>query len=325
MAPKKGAPKVKAEPKKRARTEQKHEDHPEDLETSSLDKLALQKQLNSALRYMGKNDTPETLQAKRAALEAYLHGQPEAKNDALSHYAQDKSLKWLGGWIKSIDEKNVIRETSIKGWMSEEEIMGLKKVSTNHPQYEQLWSTLKETLVERDHQEAAWAALGMKQWFYSHNGHQEVEASSSSSTQVTGKAAGKGHMQLLDGPEVTIMVRNQEWNACNAQYKVHKSGHDKLGLVAKEMGRQIAQLKHTGQAAVVVDKINDFLKAVREFQEEMEVQSVAFESVAKDDVATLRQLSEKFEVQKNMAEAIPSNPNRSTKYKLSTLKCWRSL
>jgi hypothetical protein len=325
MAPKKGAPKVKAEPKKRARTEPKHEDVPEDLDTSSLDKLALQKQLNSALRYMGKIDTPETVQAKRAALEAYLHGQPEAKNDALSHYAQDKSLKWLGGWIKSIDEKNVVKETSIKGWMSEEEIMGLKKVSTNHPQYQQLWSALKETLVERDHQEAAWAALGMKQWFYSHNGHQEVEASSSSSTQVTGKAAGKGHMQLLDGPEVNIVVRNQEWNACNAQYKVHKSGHDRLGLVAKEMGRQIAQLKHTGQAAVVVDKINDFLKAVREFQEEMDVQTVAFESVAKDDVPTLRQLSEKFEVLKNMAEAIPSNPNRSTKYKLSTLKCWRSL
>ena len=157
MAPKKGAPKVKAEPKKRARTEPKHEEHPEDLETSSMDKLALQKQLNSALRYMGKNDTPETVQAKRAALEAYLHGQPDAKNDALSHYAQDKSLKWLGGWIKSIDEKNVIRETSIKGWMSEEEIMGLKKVSTNHPQYQQLWNALKETLVERDHQEESWA------------------------------------------------------------------------------------------------------------------------------------------------------------------------
>ena len=120
-------------------------------------------------------------------------------------------------------------------------------------------------------------------------------------------------------------MRNQEFNACNAQYKIHKSGHDKHGLVAKEMGCQIAQLKHTGQAAVVIDKITDFLKAVREFQEEMDVQSVGFESVAKDDVPTLRQLSEKIEVQKNMAEAIPSNPNRSTKYKLSTLKCWRSL
>ena len=86
------------------------------------------------------------------------------------------------------------------------------------------------------------------------------------------------------------------------------------------MGRQIAQLKHTGQAVVVVDKINDFLKAVREFQEEMEVQSVAFESVAKDDVATLRPLSDKFEVHKNMAEAISSNLNRSIKYKLSNLK-----
>ena len=75
----------------------------------------------------------------------------------------------------------------------------------------------------------------------------------------------------------------------------------------------------------MVDKITDSLKTVREFQKEMDLQSVGFESVAKDDVPTLRQLSEKFEVQKNMAEAIPSNPNRSTKYKLSTLKCWRSL
>ena len=99
----------------------------------------------------------------------------------------------------------------------------------------------------------------------------------------------------------------------------------KLNSVATEMGRMIAQLKISGQSAPVVDKINEFLKAVREFQEEMEVQSVSFESVAKDDVPTLRQLSEKYELQKNMAEAITSNPNRSTKYKLSTLKRWRSL
>ena len=114
---------------------------------------------------MGKTDTQETVQAKRAALQAYLHGQPDAKNDALDHYAKDKSLKWIGSWVKNIDEKNVIRETSIKGWMSEEEIMGLKKVSMNHPQYQQLWNALKETLVERDPQEAAWADLGEKQWF----------------------------------------------------------------------------------------------------------------------------------------------------------------
>jgi hypothetical protein len=84
MAPKKGAPKVKAEPKKRQRTDPKNEDVPVDLEPPSSDKLALQKQLNAALRYMGKTDSLETIQAKRAALEAYLHGQPEARNDALS-------------------------------------------------------------------------------------------------------------------------------------------------------------------------------------------------------------------------------------------------
>ena len=69
MAPKKGAPEVKAEPKKRARTEPKHEEHPEDLETSSMDKLALQKQL--LLEHIGEYDILMPLNLSNNDFESY--------------------------------------------------------------------------------------------------------------------------------------------------------------------------------------------------------------------------------------------------------------
>ena len=77
--------------------------------------------------------------------------------------------------------------------------MAHKKINAQHPKYQELWAALKNNLVERDHEEEAWAALGEKQYFYSHTEHQRVESQTRTGTSVQGKSAGKGCLSLLQG------------------------------------------------------------------------------------------------------------------------------
>ena len=312
MAPKKADTKKASKKKEEstAKRAKKEEADPADVEAAPAqepEKLALQKQFNSACKYLSSKDTPEQIEAKRQALQTYLAGRPEVKAEALEQFARDKSLKWAGNWVRKIKEETCTKDTSVRGWMLPEEIMELKKVNKQNPQYDALWSALKGTLVEREHDEPSWAALGLKQYYYAHQEHQKVEVSSSSSTTMEGKAAGKGHVRLLhDGgaDAANIVVQHPEWQECNAKYKIHKSGTDKLSQVAKEVSKMLAQYRVGGpEHADDVAQLSSLLREIHQFQEDMDVQSATFASCSKIDVTALAALSISFDDCKKICEA----------------------
>ena len=100
-------------------------------------KHELQKQLSSALKYVGKNDSPEVAAAKQEAihftlmfvirsvadhveaLEIYKSANPEVKHECLQKFAQDKSLKWISTWLRDVRESRTVTNTGIEDWMTE--------------------------------------------------------------------------------------------------------------------------------------------------------------------------------------------------------------
>ena len=75
--------------------------------------------------------------------------------------------------------------------------MKLNNVTKDDDMYKPMWAALQPTLTERDHENVAWAAIGIKQYYYIFNEALRIQNQTSSSTTSSGKAAGKG-LQMLE-------------------------------------------------------------------------------------------------------------------------------
>ena len=271
-----------------------------------VSQLTLQKQFHSAVTYKSAKDTPEQAQAKQEALAMYLSLKGKEKSECLAKFQEDRSLKWVGSWAKSFTEKKETVNATVQGWMTMEGIMELKKVCAQNPAYEKLWEALKATLVEREHEEPSWAALGMKQWFYLHNEHQRVSDSSASGTELSGKASGKGHQHLLNGSApAEVVVLHPEHVACKAKFAVNRSAAGKLNSVASDVGKLVASLKvdvdndHSEELA----KLGQLVSEIRERVEEMSVLDARFESLDKGESEKLEKLSGDYDDARVLCEA----------------------
>ena len=122
MAPKK----VSAQPaSKKAKVESAAENAEQ---TEEVAKVQLQKQFNSACRYESAKDSPEQIEAKRAALKKYLEGNALVKSEALAKYASDKSMKWAAGWTKSMAKVHETTTAVQQGWMTQREPQPLQSM-----------------------------------------------------------------------------------------------------------------------------------------------------------------------------------------------------
>ena len=75
--------------------------------------------------------------------------------------------------------------------------MKLNNVTNDDDMYKPMWGALHPTLTERDHEIEAWAAIGIKQYYYIFNEASRIQNQTASSTTSSGKAAGKG-LQMLE-------------------------------------------------------------------------------------------------------------------------------
>jgi hypothetical protein len=201
MAPK-GKAKAKCAP---AAKKQKVEDEELGPDHEQESRVALQKQLLGRLNYAPQNESDEAMQARLAALEAYKKSKPAAKHNALDKFVNDKSMSWIGSWTKAVKEANATSNMSTSGWMLEDEIMTLKGVKDTHPRYKDMWDALKIDLPKRAHENPAWAAIGIEQFYYSHAHHEQHNATSTTEITNSGKGKGKGTaITMLAGPHIMM-------------------------------------------------------------------------------------------------------------------------
>jgi hypothetical protein len=304
MAPKakgKAAPKETPEapaPKGKAKAAPKKRPLPEEPSLDE-DRHRLQKQLSASFKYVPRNETPEESARRLAALKEYQTANKEQRHNALALYCSDK-INWQGQWLKSLEEKRVVTSNQVEGWMSPFEIMELKKVPKEHPRYDELWTSLRCTLVERPHQEPAWADLGECQYWYCHHDHVQTSNSTSESTAQAGKAAGKGTPALLPASVPEIVILHPEWHELQARKDVLASGLKKMSPVLTEQNVMLVNLRVEHEEQMLFDEkfpepaeltslLNIHTDAKR-FMESSEILVAKCERVGKENVRMINHL-----------------------------------
>lgn len=182
--------------------------------------------------------------------------------------------------------------------------MKLNDVDIKHPSYKKLWEALEKTLVSRPHEVEAWAALDVKQYFYSFRKATAIENSTCSSTVNIGKGTGKGTMSLLDEAPAPVTV-NVELVALQSTKKVMESAEKKLQSCGQEMKKlksQIGAQKDEGMK-VDLDRLTDLIKLIAEFCDTQLDDLALCETIPRDDADKLKEHTAKMKESNVIAEA----------------------
>ena len=185
--------------------------------------------------------------------------------------------------------------------------MKMNDVKKSDANYANMWAALKPTLSERPHKVAAWADLGVCEYYYIHDDPERVSNSSRSSTGQAGKASGKGKGNLMsDGTEaVVIEVMMPEHLELQNITKISESAQRAMSAQVQDM----TKIKSTANAVAPlscsedIKKINEMIVEIDSFIDSLLDNCAISHCIDAKDLDAIKVIKDKLETQNCVAEA----------------------
>ena len=254
------------------------------------------------LEKAGKMDLPEKWKKASA-------GGQQSKRDFYYHTflldpeASNKEIH------KSSLERLSVESTKVKGWFTKWQLGEMQGAVPTHPMFEQLCTEACKGLPERDHENEAWARLGVKQYYYEHFGPEKEKHVNESETKAKQQVEvcdrqdfQKAEKALMAEPEAGQMVfgkksqKAEPSNTTNAEEEkpeeAYKRAYQSLSKAVKAFSG-------------AVDKLH-LLKTSLENKQEQQPNAQLAASV--DEMKSLRKLNDDLKSQwVSKLAALPSS------------------
>ena len=241
-------------------------------------------------------------------------------------------------------ERLSVESTKFKGWFTKWQLGEMQGAVATHPMFEQLCTEACKGLPERDHENEAWARLGVKEYYFEHYeaekerhvnesttaAKQTVEVSDRQGFQkadkalmaepengqvVFGKKSHKAEAAASAGEEKSEEVYKKAYQSLNKAVKAFSSAVDKLQLLKTSLANKQKE-QPNAQLAASVGEMESLQKQHEDLKSQWVTRLAAVASSLPADAASdgsetekLQQWKQEIEEQnKSLGKAL--NPHR---------------